>query len=560
MTNGIRRGEIIGLCALVAAIFVLSVATFLQQGEDSFISFRYVQQAAAGHGLVFNVGERVEGYSNLLWVLLLVPFAWLGMPLGPCSQLIATASFATLAVVAYLTARRLLHGMQSAPGWLAWWLAGAVALDPLLHYHDDRGLETVTYSAAISAALLVLGSGGLPWLAGLLAGAAVLLRPEGILFAMALVPAVAALRDPFARRREETRRIAIHLAIYMAIPLGLFAAQMLFRVLYYGEWVPNTVLAKRHSGVDGHWQLISYALTRAGVPLLSILGFALALRSPRFRALGIGGLCLYAAAALFQLRAGGLLNEGFRYLAPIFPLSAIGCWLLITQLVELARGAAARLTRLAAALVLILQPVLLFAAPPPGGRWLLQGNGNAPRSRLLSRLVEAQTWNLPDRLRWYLADPVFINADAGRFMAAQSQPGTLMAADQMGQFGYFVGMDRPVIDLLGLMDREVARHGLRMDYLLGRKPTMVVVEACLDTDYWPATWRGKAHVASLRDTLNDDRFQAEYRPRWMLPPRYTNAQLGYLVYIRRDSADQQPFEQVPVGADEATIRHVWRVF
>ena len=37
--------------------------------DDAFISFRYARNLLEGHGLVFNPGERVEGYSNFLWVL-----------------------------------------------------------------------------------------------------------------------------------------------------------------------------------------------------------------------------------------------------------------------------------------------------------------------------------------------------------------------------------------------------------------------------------------------------------------------------------------------------------
>lgn len=39
--------------------------------DDGFISFRYAQNLANGHGLVYNIGERVEGYTNFLWVLLM---------------------------------------------------------------------------------------------------------------------------------------------------------------------------------------------------------------------------------------------------------------------------------------------------------------------------------------------------------------------------------------------------------------------------------------------------------------------------------------------------------
>lgn len=38
--------------------------------DDAFISYRYADNLIHGHGLVFNPGERVEGYTNFLWVLL----------------------------------------------------------------------------------------------------------------------------------------------------------------------------------------------------------------------------------------------------------------------------------------------------------------------------------------------------------------------------------------------------------------------------------------------------------------------------------------------------------
>ena len=38
--------------------------------DDAFISFRYAENFAAGNGLVFNAGERVEGFTNLSWTVL----------------------------------------------------------------------------------------------------------------------------------------------------------------------------------------------------------------------------------------------------------------------------------------------------------------------------------------------------------------------------------------------------------------------------------------------------------------------------------------------------------
>ena len=46
--------------------------------DDAFISFRYAENFAQGNGLVYNVGERVEGFTNLSWTVLfgLIMMAW----------------------------------------------------------------------------------------------------------------------------------------------------------------------------------------------------------------------------------------------------------------------------------------------------------------------------------------------------------------------------------------------------------------------------------------------------------------------------------------------------
>lgn len=74
---------------LATAIFLVALLLawtlrFIQ--DDAFISFRYVENLAMG--LVWNPGERIEGYTNFLWTLLMsipmqagwdpVQFAFLG--------------------------------------------------------------------------------------------------------------------------------------------------------------------------------------------------------------------------------------------------------------------------------------------------------------------------------------------------------------------------------------------------------------------------------------------------------------------------------------------------
>jgi len=54
------------LCAAAAAL-MLSFGDIVQ--DDAFISYRYAQNLAEGRGLVYNAGERVEGYSDFLWTV-----------------------------------------------------------------------------------------------------------------------------------------------------------------------------------------------------------------------------------------------------------------------------------------------------------------------------------------------------------------------------------------------------------------------------------------------------------------------------------------------------------
>ena len=93
---------LISLCLpwLVLLGWLAAVAWFLC--DDAFISFRYVRNLLEGHGLVFNPGEYVEGYTNFLWVLELAAIWRLsGIPPEQAAPWLA-APFAALVAAHYL--------------------------------------------------------------------------------------------------------------------------------------------------------------------------------------------------------------------------------------------------------------------------------------------------------------------------------------------------------------------------------------------------------------------------------------------------------------------------
>lgn len=542
---------------LILLLALLSVGTYYHLGEDAFITFRYADNLAAGRGLVFNPGEQVEGYSNLLWLLLLVPGEWLGLRMHVVARFLAFLFLAAFVHTAWRTGRRL--APAEAPRWFSWWMPLAIVLEPLLRFHADRGLETVPYVAMLGMALLVLGRGGPVWAAGLLAAAAALTRPEGIGLALALAP-VAWLAAVGAGSAAAWRSVLV----YTAVPAGAFLAQLLFRRALYGEWVPNTMIAKK-GGIGGGWtEVAAYSGSHAFVPLLALLGSLAGLVRERTRPLAAGALLLALATVAFQVRAGALTSEGFRYLAPLAVFVVVGGWLLLDWLYNLLDrlrpGLAPLLPLHAAGILLLALVVWLPRAEGAAGRYF-RGNTDAPRSRLHTRLLESSTWNIRSRARWYFSDPVYHNAEAGRWLRANLPADAVLAADQMGQLGYYAAREQTIIDLLGLMDAHIARHGLSMDYLIRRDPAYIVMEVCLDSPYWPREWRLRPHVPFLRDFVleNEPEFSARYRPRWLLHPNISVMEVGFLVWQSRGLDGDAEMEEVFLGVDDETFEWAWRV-
>src|SRR5204863_10164001 len=65
---------------VVAAVLLVPHALMFDfVNDDAYISFRYARNLAEHGQLVFNVGERVEGFTNFLWTVLLAGGIKLGL-------------------------------------------------------------------------------------------------------------------------------------------------------------------------------------------------------------------------------------------------------------------------------------------------------------------------------------------------------------------------------------------------------------------------------------------------------------------------------------------------
>ena len=169
--------------------WLASVSWFIT--DDAFISFRYVRNLLDGHGLVFNRGEYVEGYTNFLWILELAAI-WrvLGIRPEDVAQWLSVAyTVGTIAVLLWWVAR-MPHLRQR--GLIAWMALGLICGSATFAvWTSGGGLETrqFTFFTLVAVAVLsVFGTNRRGLLAASLSlAAAALTRPEGLLVAACCV-------------------------------------------------------------------------------------------------------------------------------------------------------------------------------------------------------------------------------------------------------------------------------------------------------------------------------------------------------------------------------------
>jgi arabinofuranosyltransferase len=289
--------------------------------DDAMVSLRYAWNLAHGQGLVWNPGERIEGFTNLLMTLLMSVGCWfldkyraaafpqllgIGFILGAAWQ--ARAVFLKVSGLADDKLR------QAAAALV---FIAALAYYPL-SYWTLLGMETGLLSVLLCSALAVYVRAEEKtslWLPVLL-GLAVMTRPD----TMAQAGLILGFRALYLMRRGAWSAVAREALVFAAFPAGVLA----FRHAYYGEWVPNTYYLKL-TGLDRDIRLQSgMAYTRQLLPsLMLLLGLAVAGLAARFntRKLLLAGLV--ASILAYQTWVGGDAWLYWRFFCPYFPLLAL---------------------------------------------------------------------------------------------------------------------------------------------------------------------------------------------------------------------------------------------
>ncbi len=481
------------LFAIICALYVIHVRLVHFVCDDAYITFRYAANLAGGEGPVYNPGERVEGYTNFLWMALIAAAMKGGATPERASFVLGVISFLAAAAGTAALARRLTGPHPAWPLLPALLLA---SLGPVVLW-SVCGLETVAFAAAVTAAIVAVHpkNGGKENLfcAGLLYGVASLLRPEGVIFAGAAgIVIVAGIFDGNRRAAWETVRRAVRLAGGFAVA---FLPFLLWRRAWYGDWLPNTFYVKaggmERIGVGIHY-LLSFAREYPAVVVFALGGIVLGFLDDdtgeqRARRRLLSHITLAALLyTVYVIRVGGDYMALYRFIVPILPLTAVLGAVALHRSYSLLRTT----TREPFAMTALVAVTAAFAAAS------FEPSTASARGERRSDIVVPLKVMKTNTAVWIAA---------GKALRARSWPDAVIATTAAGALPFYSGLE--TIDQSGLNDRHTARvewdrwlenkpgHGKRATraYILKRSPDMIIghprvalaSEIGVETSPWP---------------------------------------------------------------------------
>ncbi|HTP80918.1 MAG TPA: hypothetical protein VMM57_11025, partial [Bacteroidota bacterium] len=220
------------LCVAAFAVISYGLFGFFRGGDDTYIYLQFVKHFIHGEGLCFNAGERTYGFTSIVWILILSAFR---LVTGNALAASMAASFfwsVALLFVWWMFAQKVTRDLTAVA-------LGTVlfVVDPNLLKHSYLGMET-----PLSGFLILLAVGlyfreredgrNLP-LSGLVFSLAILNRPESGLVVILVVC------DQLIHKLP-----AAFIARFILLCAAPVIAWGSFAFLYFGTFVPNTVLAK----------------------------------------------------------------------------------------------------------------------------------------------------------------------------------------------------------------------------------------------------------------------------------------------------------------------------
>lgn len=467
--------------------------------DDAYISLRYSENFANGHGLVWNIGERVEGYTTFLWVFLMGTLARFGMDpiyagrtlgclftgltytalfalplicrdINKWTSLIAVALLASCAIYASWT-----FSLMEIP-LLAFLLLLTAILLTLAMKKDGKVMGNYLVVTGFSIALCVMA------------------RPDAGLILIASYCTILVC--------SENKKVYKALLITAGF-VGLYGPYYLWRLNYYGEFLPNTFYVKVGHSLSQVVRGQHYVVAFFGYMILP-----LALMIPGLSRKNIGTdkgsmVCLALSYtvlhSMYIASIGGDWSGSFRFFGPIIPLVCIGSAIGLMSLNVPA----------------LVKSVVFFVAL-----------GYSLFNTFHHRTTKGHI------LRDYRLAEHGINH--GTWMRENLSPDTLVALNCAGAVPYFSKL--PMIDMLGLNDKVIAKREIKTMgqgvaghekgdglYVLTRRPDQIMFN----------TFYGRVDPKYISET--EAKAQPEFDCEYKLHEYNLYDGRGAIVYVKRST-------------------------
>ncbi|UCE23547.1 MAG: hypothetical protein JSU74_09610 [Candidatus Zixiibacteriota bacterium] len=429
--SGPNQAAFFALVSIASAYGLYRAIALAWVCDDAFFTFRYAKNLVDGYGLVYNIGERVEGYTSFLWTILIALGRRLGFESIAFSHVLSIASYLLTALVLMLFSYRHLaiEGRKSVivlP-------VAALSILVMQDYHvwATSGMETslTAFLIALAVCLLLSAQKATRFaVAGVVMAAAVMSRPEAMI-ALALGGLFILI----------ARRPVLRNLLYYSVPaIVLYIPYWIIRYSYYGYPFPNTYYAK--SGNLAYWSqgwvylwlfIKSYYVLFLLVPAAVWLVYRM-LRQIKGKGRPLdmisrtGLLCLMIVvpSVIYVVRVGG----DFMFARFFIPITAL-CFLAIeAALASLRLPAAVRIAAGFAIVVMSWGSIYQFDAPQQGVEGIVDERTFYPPEligqartdgELLKRVftgtdsVAVAFYGMKAMLMYYAEFPVAIEAHAG---------------------------------------------------------------------------------------------------------------------------------------------------
>ncbi|MFO7534348.1 MAG: hypothetical protein R6X19_01460 [Kiritimatiellia bacterium] len=238
--------------------------------DDSYIFMRYAEHFTEGNGLVYNLGERVMGFTSLTYTLLVAALTLLFR--GVSSSALMAGLNMTVFILFGLLIVRLVRGYVLRSSMLALFFFFFPFVDASL-----SGMESFLFCLFLAATFISSDRGA--WkLACLSAALAFATRPEGV-FLLVPVLVLAAMRLP---RRDFLVTVGGLAVMGGVVLLALYG--------YYGSPIPHSMIAKSVLTNSLRWAGVESSLFQKAV-MLAVGASDLYCRAlPLAARIGLGGI------------------------------------------------------------------------------------------------------------------------------------------------------------------------------------------------------------------------------------------------------------------------------